>query len=96
MAAVVDKERYEELKKQRTFYKFTFRGKELEELLELKPEQFTALLHARARRRFHRGMKRKPMALMKKLRKSADPHWPWAMLRRLSKPIGPRCPRFSS
>ena len=66
----VDKERYEQLKKERTFYKFTFRGKELEELLELKPEQFTQLLHARARRRFHRGMKRKPMALMKKLRKA--------------------------
>lgn len=28
------------------------------------------LVHARARRRFNRGLKRKPMALIKKLRKA--------------------------
>lgn len=28
------------------------------------------LMHSRARRRFHRGLKRKPMALVKKLRKA--------------------------
>jgi len=67
--AAIDKERYEKLKKERTFYKFTFRGLELEQLLELKKEQQVALLHARARRRFQRGIKRKASALLKKLRK---------------------------
>lgn len=64
----IDKERYEQLKKERTFYKFTFRGLEIEELLKLKNEELSAIVHARARRRFSRGLKRKPMALMKKLR----------------------------
>jgi small subunit ribosomal protein S15e len=68
--ADADKERYEELKKKRTFYKFQYRGKEIEELLELSNEDFAKLVHARARRRFQRGLKRKPMALMKKLRKA--------------------------
>ncbi|XP_022258495.1 40S ribosomal protein S15-like [Limulus polyphemus] len=39
-------------------------------------EQLMELLHSRARRRFSRGLKRKPMALIKKLRKAkkeADP-----------------------
>ena len=64
----IDKERYEQLKKQRTFYKFTYRGLEIEQLLELKNEEFSQMVHARARRRFQRGLKRKSMALMKKLR----------------------------
>ena len=68
--AGIDKERYEELKKARTFYKFTYRGLEIEQLLELKNEELSELVHARARRRFQRGLKRKPMALMKKLRKA--------------------------
>jgi len=33
-------------------------------------EQFIELLHCRARRRFSRGLKRKPMTLIKKLRKA--------------------------
>jgi ribosomal protein uS19 len=32
--------------------------------------QFMELVHARARRRFQRGLKRKPMGLIKKLRKA--------------------------
>jgi len=32
--------------------------------------QFVELVHARARRRFQRGLKRKPMGLIKKLRKA--------------------------
>jgi small subunit ribosomal protein S15e len=70
MSAALDKERYEKLKKERTFYKFTFRGLELEQLLELKKEEQVALLHSRARRRFQRGIKRKASALLKKLRKA--------------------------
>ncbi|GJP42607.1 hypothetical protein CLOM_g2154 [Closterium sp. NIES-68] len=33
-------------------------------------EELVNLFHARARRRFRRGLKRKPLALMKKLRKA--------------------------
>eukprot|EP01083_Nonionella_stella_P230904 815835_1 len=33
-------------------------------------EDFVKLVHARARRRFSRGLKRRPMALIKKLRKA--------------------------
>ena len=70
MATAIDKERYEQLKKERTFYKFLFRGMELDELVAKKPDELAKLLNCRARRRFYRGLKRKPMALMKKLRKA--------------------------
>lgn len=33
-------------------------------------DQLTEIMHSRARRRFKRGLKRKPMALVKKLRKA--------------------------
>merc|ERR1711939_432047 len=56
--------------KKRTFRKFTFRGIDLEALLDLKSEELMQLVSARARRRFSRGLKRKPMALIKKLRKA--------------------------
>uniref|UniRef100_A0A7S0QZU3 40S ribosomal protein S15 n=1 Tax=Pyramimonas obovata TaxID=1411642 RepID=A0A7S0QZU3_9CHLO len=56
--------------KRRTFRKFTFRGVDLEALLELPTDKLVELFHARARRRFHRGLKRKPLALIKKLRKA--------------------------
>jgi small subunit ribosomal protein S15e len=39
-------------------------------LLDLGSEELRDLVHARARRRFNRGLKRKPMGLIKKLRKS--------------------------
>eukprot|EP00741_Cyanophora_paradoxa_P014971 tig00020830_g14444.t1 len=57
-------------KKSRTFRKFQFRGVDLDALLDLKSDQLMDLVHARARRRFMRGLKRKPMALMKRLRKA--------------------------
>ncbi|KAJ6591673.1 ribosomal protein S19-domain-containing protein [Mycena vulgaris] len=56
-----------ELKKKRTFRTFSYRGIELEKLLDLSNED---LVHARARRRFQRGLKRRPMGLIKKLRKA--------------------------
>lgn len=43
---------------------------QLDSLLDLSTEQLMDLVHARARRRFQRGLKRKPMALIKKLRKA--------------------------
>ena len=39
-------------------------------LLDLDSEQLRDVVHARARRRFNRGLKRKPMGLIKKLRKA--------------------------
>ena len=39
-------------------------------LLDLTSEQLRDVVHARARRRFNRGLKRKPMGLIKKLRKA--------------------------
>jgi len=57
-------------KKARTFRKFSFRGVDLDSLLDLPMDQFVELVHARARRRFSRGLKAKPMALIKKLRKA--------------------------
>ncbi|KAH8400782.1 hypothetical protein KR009_000953, partial [Drosophila setifemur] len=60
----------ESLKKKRTFKKFTYRGVDLDQLLDMPNNQLVELMHSRARRRFSRGLKRKPMALIKKLRKA--------------------------
>jgi len=60
----------DELKRKRTFRKFTFRGVDLDQLLDMGMKQLTDLVHARARRRFNRGVKRKNLALLKKLRKA--------------------------
>ncbi|KAH0613948.1 uncharacterized protein H6S33_005834 [Morchella sextelata] len=59
-----------EKKKNRTFRKFSYRGVDLDQLLDLSSEELRDLVHARARRRFNRGLKRKPMGLIKKLRKA--------------------------
>ncbi|KAL5287108.1 RpS15.2 family protein [Megaselia abdita] len=60
----------EGLKKKRAFRKFTYRGVDLDQLLDMPNNQLVELMHSRARRRFARGLKRKPMALIKKLRKA--------------------------
>ncbi|KAJ6647437.1 40S ribosomal protein S15 [Pseudolycoriella hygida] len=60
----------ETLKKKRAFRKFTYRGVDLDQLLDMPNDQLVELMHSRARRRFSRGLKRKPMALIKKLRKA--------------------------
>ncbi|RIA96467.1 ribosomal protein S19-domain-containing protein, partial [Glomus cerebriforme] len=59
-----------ELKKKRTFKKYSYRGVDLEQLLDLTSDSLMELVHSRARRRFQRGLKRKPMGLIKKLRKA--------------------------
>lgn len=58
------------MKKRRTFRKFQYRGIDLEQLLDLSSEELMKIVHCRARRRFSRGLKRKPMALIKRLRKA--------------------------
>ncbi|KAG0475511.1 hypothetical protein HPP92_015197 [Vanilla planifolia] len=56
--------------KKRTFRKFSYRGVDLDQLLDMSTDELVKLFPARARRRFQRGLKRKPMALIKKLRKA--------------------------
>merc|ERR1712232_483664 len=58
------------LKKKRTFKKFMYRGIDLDKLLDLTHEDLMKMVRSRIRRRFSRGLKRKPMALIKKLRKA--------------------------
>merc|ERR1712055_90041 len=59
-----------EKKKKRTFRKYMFRGVDLDQLLDMSSEQLMELFHCRARRRFNRGLKRKPMTLITRLRKA--------------------------
>lgn len=56
--------------KKRTFKKFSYRGVDLEQLLDKSNKEMMELFPARARRRLSRGMKRKPLALMAKLQKA--------------------------
>ncbi|KAI0924584.1 ribosomal protein S15, variant 3 [Taiwanofungus camphoratus] len=69
-SSVTDPQTAADLKKKRTFRTFSYRGVELDKLLDLSNEEFVELVHARARRRFQRGLKRRPMGLIKKLRKA--------------------------
>ncbi|CAK0851667.1 unnamed protein product [Prorocentrum cordatum] len=57
-------------KKKRTFKKYSFRGIDLDKLLDLSNQELMELFRARQRRKFSRGIKRKPIALLKKLRKA--------------------------
>ncbi|KAK9898549.1 40S ribosomal protein S15-like protein [Cystobasidium minutum MCA 4210] len=59
-----------EVRQKRTFRKYTFRGVELDNLLDMSNDQFMEIVHARARRRFQRGLGTKPLSLIKKLRKA--------------------------
>ncbi|VFQ61612.1 unnamed protein product [Cuscuta campestris] len=56
--------------KKRTFKKFSFRGIDLDALLDMPTDQLVKLFSACARRRLGRGLTRKPLALIKKLRKA--------------------------
>uniref|UniRef100_A0A1A9Z1V6 40S ribosomal protein S15 n=1 Tax=Glossina pallidipes TaxID=7398 RepID=A0A1A9Z1V6_GLOPL len=58
----------EVVKKKRAFKKFTYRGVVLDLLLDM-PKKVVIICN-RARRSFFRDLKRKPMALIKKLRKA--------------------------
>ncbi|CAN0862786.1 40S ribosomal protein S15 [Linum grandiflorum] len=58
------------VKKSRTFKQFSYRGKDLDALLDMSTDELVKLFPARARRRFQRGLTRKPMAFIKKLRKA--------------------------
>merc|ERR1712060_540878 len=66
----MDAAKVAELRKKRAFRKFAYRGIDLEKLLDLTNDELMALVTARARRRMSRGLKRKPMALIKRLRQA--------------------------
>nr|ADK34020.1 ribosomal protein S15 [Prionchulus punctatus] len=57
-------------KKKRTFRKFTYRGVDLDQLLDKNNEELMKLLCCRQRRKLARGLKRKPIAFLKRLRKA--------------------------
>lgn len=67
---MTEEERLAALKKKRTFKKFQYRGVELEPLLDLTLDELVRMFPARARRRLSRGLKRKPKALITRLRKA--------------------------
>lgn len=56
--------------KKRSFRKYSYRGVDLEQLLDMNTDELVELYSARQRRRFQRGLNRKCMALIKKLRKA--------------------------
>ena len=64
----MDADKVAELRKKRQFRKFTYRGIELDALLDLTNDELMDLVCCRQRRRMSRGLKRKPMALIKRLR----------------------------
>ena len=59
-----------EQKKKRTFCKFTYRGVDLDQLLDMSYEQLMQLYSARQRRRLNHGLRRKQHSLLKRLRKA--------------------------
>merc|ERR1711881_698648 len=65
MADEYNAEEAAEIKRKRAFRKFTYRGIDLDQLLDLSSEDLRDVIHSRARRRFNRGLKRKPMGLIK-------------------------------
>merc|ERR1719164_88780 len=58
------------MKKKRTFRKYSYRGIDLDKLLDLSNQDLMELFKSRQRRKFSRGIKRKPITLLKKLRKA--------------------------
>merc|ERR1712039_209799 len=56
--------------KKRTFKKYSYRGIDLDKILDFSNQDLMELFRARQRRKFSRGIKRKPISLLKKLRKA--------------------------
>lgn len=72
MADTQNAQKIAELRKKRTFKKFTFRGMDLDKLMDLSDKEFIDLLHSRARRRLGKGLKRKNKAFLNKLKKAKE------------------------
>ena len=60
------------LRKKRTFKKFTFRGIELDRLMDVSQEEFLGMINTRARRKMNRGIDRKGHALIEKLKMAKE------------------------
>eukprot|EP00933_Yihiella_yeosuensis_P065000 TRINITY_DN685_c0_g1_i2.p1 TRINITY_DN685_c0_g1~~TRINITY_DN685_c0_g1_i2.p1 ORF type:complete len:147 (-),score=27.46 TRINITY_DN685_c0_g1_i2:60-500(-) len=60
----------EDQPKKRTFRKYSYRGIDLDKLLDFSNQDLMELFRARQRRKFSRGIKRKPITVLKKLRKA--------------------------
>ncbi|KAK8943429.1 40S ribosomal protein S15 [Platanthera guangdongensis] len=58
--------------KKRLFRKFSYRGVDLDALLDISTDELAKIFPARARRRLQRGLKTKPLGLIKKLRKAVQ------------------------
>merc|ERR1711953_1017852 len=58
------------IQKKRTFKKYTFRGVDLDQLLDMKSENLIELLGCRQRRHFNRGIKRREENFLERLRKA--------------------------
>jgi small subunit ribosomal protein S15e len=76
--------RFQAAAKKRTFRKFSYRGVELEDLLEVPNEQLVKMFRSKVRRTLvTRGLKRKHLALLKRLRAAVSfalAHTPHAMV----------------
>ena len=70
MAEVPKEETAEVQQKKKTFRITTFRGVELDKLLEMKMEELVKLFRSRHRRRFTRGLPQKYARFVNKLKKS--------------------------
>jgi len=58
-------------KKRRTFRKYSYRGVDLEQLIDMRGDELASLFPARVRRKLVvRGLKRKHQSLLKRLRKA--------------------------
>ncbi|KAK2080832.1 ribosomal protein S15 [Prototheca wickerhamii] len=60
----------DESSRKRTFRKYSYRGVDLEQLLDMSTSQLVKLMASRQRRRFSRGLKRGHLTLIKKLRRA--------------------------
>merc|ERR1711908_194950 len=58
------------IQKKRTFKKYTFRGVDRDQLLDMKSENLIELLGCRQRRHFNRGIKRREENFLQRLRKA--------------------------
>jgi len=56
--------------KKRTFRKYSYRGVDLDKLVDMSTQEIMELYPARKRRKFSRGIRREPMMLLKRLRKA--------------------------
>lgn len=60
----------DEIKRKRPFKTFSYRGVDLDQLVKISQTELKRLFPCRLRRKLNRGLKKKPQALLRKLRKA--------------------------